>query len=122
MVVIGLGPLEEGEWRGGCRDGRVEEVRTIGTPLAVPLSPTSTTVISITPSSRLAGHCNPTCVPPSTSDDERLDASEGHAQVNTAASAAAVSNVVPLGSSVIVQATMTTTTTGVGATCVCGVG
>ncbi len=90
-------------------------------PLVVPASSPSNFVIVITPSMRLTGHLNPTCIPPSTSDDERLDASEGHAQDN-AASAAAVSDVVPLWSSVFVQSTMMTITTGVGATCVCGGG
>ncbi len=90
-------------------------------PLVVPASSPSNFVIVITPSMRLTGHLNPTCIPPSTSDDERLDASEGHAQ-DKAASAAAVSDVVPAWSLVVVQSTMVTTPTGVGSMRACGVG
>ncbi len=92
-------------------------------PFVVPLSSPSATVIGIVPPLRPTGQRPSTCVPPSSSwDNERQDASEGHAQDKAAASAAAVSNVVPLVSSVVVQALMISTSTWVGATRVCGGG
>jgi hypothetical protein len=97
-------------------------MRSMGRPLDVPLSSPSATVIGIVPTMRPSDQRPSTCVPPSTSRDiERLDASGGHAQ-DKAASAAAVSNVVPLASLVVVQVSMMFTCTWVGTTGVCGGG
>ncbi len=95
----------------------------MGRPFVVLRLSPSVTVIGIVPPLRPAGHRPSTCTPLSSSTDrERLDASEGHAQDKAAASAAAISNVVPLGSSVVVQALMLSTSTSIDATRVCGGG
>ncbi len=89
-------------------------------PLGV-LSTSPSTVVSITPPPRLAGHCNATCSPLSASDAERSDASGGQVQYKMS-SAAAIFNVVALTLIVVVQATMRPTSTLVGQSCACGVG
>ncbi len=95
----------------------------MGRPFVVLRLSPSVTVIGIVPPLRPAGHRTSTCTPLSSSTDrERLDASEGHEQDKAAASAAAVSNVVPLASLVVVQVALMFTCTWVGTACVCGGG
>jgi hypothetical protein len=80
-------------------------------PLGVLSTSSSTIAIGITPPLRLAGHSNTTCSPPSASDAERTDASGGQVQDKMEPSAAAVFYVVARTSFVVVQTTMSTTST-----------
>ncbi len=121
-TIIGRRPLKEGEWRGGCGDGRASGRSAMELPLGVLSSSSSTIAIGITPPLRLAGHFNTTCSPRSASDAERVDASGGQVQDKRVSSAAAIFNVVPCTSFVVVQTTMGSTSTLVGPTCACGVG
>ncbi len=122
VTIIGRPRTLKGEWRGGRRDGRASGRSAMELPLGVLSSSSSTVAIGITPPLRRAGHFNATCSPRSASDAERLDASEGQVQNKWDSSAAAVFNVVPCTSFVVVQTTMGSTSTLVGPTCACGVG